>query len=98
MQPHIPSSIRVVIIEKLALIREGLQLILEKHPNIEVAGVAADCEQAVEWVKQLHPHVILASLSMNDPTNSFDYFAGLLTASPQSKILILTDLVEINLQ
>jgi DNA-binding NarL/FixJ family response regulator len=44
--------------------REGLRTLLELHPDLRVAGEAADGLEAEALVEQLHPRVVLMDLRM----------------------------------
>jgi DNA-binding NarL/FixJ family response regulator len=56
--------LRIVIADDQASVREGLVLLLGGLPGIEVAGAAADGEQALELVAEHHPDAILLDLHM----------------------------------
>jgi NarL family two-component system response regulator LiaR len=56
--------IRVLIVDDHAVVREGLRMFLELQDGIEVAGEAADGEEAVEQVEALRPDVVLMDLVM----------------------------------
>ncbi|MFF8478999.1 response regulator [Streptomyces sp. NPDC015414] len=56
--------IRVLVAEDQAAVRAGLVLILGSAPDIEVAGEAADGEQAVELARELRPDLVLMDVSM----------------------------------
>jgi len=56
--------IRVVICDNQDIVREGLQLILETDPSIQVIGLARDGAEAVEMVDQLKPNLVLMDLKM----------------------------------
>jgi DNA-binding NarL/FixJ family response regulator len=56
--------LRIVIADDQASVREGLVLLLGGLPGIEVAGAAADGEQAVALVAEHHPDAILLDLHM----------------------------------
>ncbi|MFA9478785.1 PAS domain S-box protein [Phycisphaerales bacterium AB-hyl4] len=58
------SSIRVLIVDDHAVMRQGLGSLLEAEPDIEVVGQAADGIEAVAGVRQLCPDVILMDFSM----------------------------------
>ncbi|MBS0557046.1 MAG: response regulator [Proteobacteria bacterium] len=56
--------IRVVLVDDHALMRTGLRMILEKHPDIEIAGEAEDGEQGLALIKQAKPDVALVDVHM----------------------------------
>ena len=58
------SAITVLVADDDPVIRESLAAILEGQPDMEVVGEAADGQQAVELVGQLHPAVVLTDIGM----------------------------------
>jgi DNA-binding NarL/FixJ family response regulator len=56
--------IRVAIVDDHALVRAGLEELLEADPGIEVVGTAEDGADAVALVEELSPDVVLMDLSM----------------------------------
>ena len=60
----VDAPLRVVIADDQASVREGLVLLLNGLPDIEVVGAAADGEQAVELVAAHQPDAILLDLHM----------------------------------
>jgi DNA-binding NarL/FixJ family response regulator len=56
--------IRVLLADDQALVRGGFRLILNAEPDIEVAGEAADGEQAVAIALQTRPDVVLMDIRM----------------------------------
>ncbi|HEX3962709.1 MAG TPA: response regulator transcription factor [Trebonia sp.] len=65
---HIPAMsgapLRIVIADDQASVREGLVLLLNGLPDIEVVGTAADGEQALALVAEHQPDAILLDLHM----------------------------------
>lgn len=62
------NSIRIVIADDHAVLRESLEALLREHPDFEVTGKAANGVQALEMVRQQHPDVLLLDLFMPDGT------------------------------
>jgi DNA-binding NarL/FixJ family response regulator len=58
------QPLRVVIADDQASVREGLVLLLNGLPGIDVVGAAADGEQALELVAEHRPDAILLDLHM----------------------------------
>ena len=58
------ASLRIVIADDQASVREGLVLLLGGLPDIDVVGAAADGEQALSLVAEHHPDAILLDLHM----------------------------------
>ena len=58
------APLRVVIADDQASVREGLVLLLDGLPGIEVVGAAADGEQALQLVAEHKPDAILLDLHM----------------------------------
>lgn len=62
------SRIRVLVVEDSLTVRSYLCELLERHPDFELAGAAADGKQAIELCQALRPDVI--SLDMMLPVMS----------------------------
>lgn len=56
--------IRVLIVDDHAVVRQGLRLLLEAQPHIEVVGEAPDGPMAIQMARDLLPNVILMDLLM----------------------------------
>jgi DNA-binding NarL/FixJ family response regulator len=81
--------IRVVIADDQGMVRAGLRSLLESEPDIEVAGEAADGEQACAVVLGLDPDVTLMDIRM-PVLDGLAATRRLVAAGARSRILALT--------
>ena len=57
-------TIRVLLCDDQALIRDGFRMILNAQEGIDVVGEAGDGTEAVELTKRLLPSVVLMDVRM----------------------------------
>jgi NarL family two-component system response regulator YdfI len=81
--------IRVVIADDHLIVREGLRLILETGPGIELVGDAADGAEVCRLVEELQPDVVLMDLRMPG-MDGLQAIEHIHTRWPQIAIVILT--------
>ncbi|MFE9994635.1 response regulator [Streptomyces avermitilis] len=56
--------IRVLLADDQSLVRAGFKALLDAQPDIDVAGEAADGEEALRKVRELRPDVVLMDIRM----------------------------------
>jgi two-component system, NarL family, response regulator LiaR len=81
--------IRVLLVDDHAVVRKGLQALLDREPGVEVAGEAEDGEQAVHAADRLRPDVILMDLEMPG-IGGIEASRRITEAHPDTKIVVLT--------
>ncbi|MGH3203326.1 MAG: response regulator [Streptosporangiaceae bacterium] len=87
------QPLRIVIADDQASVREGLVLLLGGLPGIEVAGAAADGEQALELVAEHQPDAILLDLHM-PVLDGIGATRRLVAEHPGVAIVVLTTYVD----
>ena len=61
---HNDASIRVLLVDDHAVLRQGISLLLREDPGFYVVGEAEDGASAIELVRQTRPDVVLMDISM----------------------------------
>jgi DNA-binding NarL/FixJ family response regulator len=84
-----PEPIRVIIAEDHAVVREGTRQLLEREPDLEVVGEAADGAEAVALVERLRPDVAIMDISMPVMTG-IEATQRIKASHPNTAVLILT--------
>jgi DNA-binding NarL/FixJ family response regulator len=83
------QTIRVVIADDHAMVREALGHLLEGESGICVAGLAAEGMEAVRLAAQHKPHVVVLDYAMPG-SDAASIIRQLLDNNPTVKILVLT--------
>lgn len=83
----------MLIVDDHAVVREGLQAFLELQAGIEVAGQAADGEDAVEAAARLRPDVILMDLVM-PRLDGVAAMRSLRESVPDARVIVLTSFLD----
>ena len=83
------APLRIIIADDQASVRQGLVLLLDTVPGIEVVGSAADGEQALGLVAEHKPDAILLDLHM-PVLDGIETTRRLTAEYPQVAIVVLT--------
>ncbi|HWQ33356.1 MAG TPA: response regulator transcription factor [Blastocatellia bacterium] len=83
------DKIRVFLAEDHATVREGLKMLVNSQPDMEVIGEAGDGSSTVSQAEQLRPDVVVMDVSMPG-LNGLKATEALKQACPQIRILALT--------
>jgi len=82
-------KIRVLVADDHAIIREGLCIMLDNQPDMEVVGKAANGREAVRLVNELKPDVVVIDISMPE-LNGIEAIQQMLPPHPQMKVVVLS--------
>lgn len=83
------SKIRIIVADDHGIVRKGLRLQLERHPQFEVVGEAADGREAVRLAEQMDPDVVIMDIAM-PALNGIEATAQIMKRSPRSGVIILS--------
>ncbi|MHB1483012.1 MAG: response regulator, partial [Bellilinea sp.] len=84
---------RLVLVDDHEVVRLGLKVLLEHHPNFEVVGEAGNAKDALDLVAQLHPDVVLMDIRLPG-TSGIEACEEITQNYPETKVIMLTSYAE----
>ena len=87
------KTIKILIADDHAIVREGLRSLIATEPGMEVQGEASDGLVAVNMYEKLQPDVALFDLMM-PRMNGISAIQEIITRYPHARILVLTSFAE----
>jgi DNA-binding NarL/FixJ family response regulator len=82
-------AITVVLVEDHHLVRSGIRSLLERSPEIQVIGEAADGREAIQLCQKLHPRIVLMDVAMPD-LNGIDAARQICAELPEVRVIMLS--------
>jgi DNA-binding NarL/FixJ family response regulator len=82
-------KIRIIVADDHAIIREGLALILDRQPDMEVVGIATNGHEAIRLVDEHNPDVAVIDISMPE-VNGIEVIQQILPRHPYLKVIVLS--------
>lgn len=81
--------IRLILVDDHALVREGLRALLEKRPDIEVAGEAGEGAAALKLVAELAPDMVVMDIGMRG-MNGIEATRQIVAEHPEVRVIALS--------
>jgi NarL family two-component system response regulator LiaR len=86
-------TIKVLVVDDHAIVRQGLRTFLELQPDMEVVGEGTNGIEAVDLARRMQPDIILLDLVMPE-MDGIQATPQILKTCPNSRIIILTSFSE----
>jgi DNA-binding NarL/FixJ family response regulator len=83
------GPVRIVLADDHTVMRNGLRLLLERQPHLQVVGEAADGRQAVALSESANPDVVIMDIGMPN-LNGIEAARQIVNRSPRTAIAILS--------
>ncbi len=83
------STVRILLADDHTVMRKGLRLLLERQPNLQVVGEAADGRQAVELAAAEEPDVVVMDIAMPN-LNGIEATRQIVGRRPATAVAILS--------
>jgi DNA-binding NarL/FixJ family response regulator len=81
--------IRILIADDHGIVRTGLKLLLDRIPEMEVAGEAADGREAVRLAAELRPDIVIMDIAM-PLLNGLQAAAQVIHENPRTGVIFLS--------
>ena len=83
------ASVTVVLADDHVIVRDGIRMVLESEPDIQVVAEAGTAEDAARYVLGHKPSILVLDLNMPGES-SLDLIPSILETSPGTRIIVLT--------
>ena len=83
------GTIRVLLVDDHAVVREGTRQVLEHEPDLSVVGEAGSGAEAIRLVEALRPDIVLLDLALPD-TSGIEVARQIREVQPEAKIVVLS--------
>ena len=84
-----PMTIRVLICDDHMMVRQGVHMVLQSEPDIELVAEAGRGEEAVNLALQHHPDVVIMDISLPD-ISGIEATRQIKAALPNTRVIGLT--------
>jgi DNA-binding NarL/FixJ family response regulator len=82
-------TVKILIADDHAIIRDGLRMILEAHADMTVVETASSGRDAISKAKALQPDIIIMDIAMPE-LNGIDATRVICKAAPHTRVIILS--------
>jgi len=83
------AAATILLVDDHQILRQGLQSLLNRHPDLKVIGEAADGRTAVQLARKLSPDVVVMDIAMPG-LNGIDATRQMVLAQPNAKVIALS--------
>ncbi len=82
-------SVRVLLVDDHALVREGIRSLLQLHDDIDVVGEASDGREAIQKTRELDPDVVVMDISMPS-MGGIEATRQIVKENPSTRVVVLS--------
>jgi len=82
-------STKILIVDDHEIMREGLRSLIDKEPDMEVAGEASNGAEAVQLSRELVPDVVIMDVNMPD-MDGIEATGNICKQNPKIKVVVLS--------
>lgn len=82
-------KIKILLVDDHHIILDGIKLMIQDEPNIEISGIAENGKKALELISEIKPDVIITDISMPS-MNGIQLIELIRESDNETKIIILS--------
>jgi two-component system nitrate/nitrite response regulator NarL len=86
-------TIKILLVDDHVVMRQGLRMLIENNPDMEVVAEAARCDEALQAASRETPDIVLLDLDLGN-SSGLDIIPQLLALHEKVNVLILTGVRE----
>lgn len=86
-------NLRILLVDDHEIVRLGIKSLLERYPQFEVVGEAANAQEALEKTLYFQPDVVVMDVRLPGK-NGIEATREILKHRPETKIIVLTSYAE----
>jgi two-component system response regulator NreC len=83
------GRVKVLVVDDHAVVRQGITMVLETDPELDVVGEASSGEEAIQLVRELRPNVVVMDIGMPG-LSGFEATRRIRESNPEVQVLALT--------
>jgi NarL family two-component system response regulator LiaR len=88
------DMIKILIVDRHAVVSNGISTVLRTYADFEVLGRAADRKEVLQFLEQGTPDIIIIDLDLPGPISSIELLRMLRKKLPRTRVVVLTNLLE----
>ncbi|VEP13225.1 hypothetical protein H1P_190024 [Hyella patelloides LEGE 07179] len=82
--------VRILLVDEQKVIREGLRVLLESEPDIEIVAAVDNGYAAISKIEEVNPNILFLSIKLSE-IEGFDVVAIIRNKYPEVKVIIFSD-------
>jgi two-component system, NarL family, response regulator NreC len=84
-----PGKVRVLVVDDHELVRQGVRMVFDGDPQVEVVGEADNADDALAAIRRERPDVVFMDISLRD-ASGIELTRRLRVTNPEVRVIILT--------
>jgi DNA-binding NarL/FixJ family response regulator len=84
------KEVKVFVVDDHPIVRDGLQLLLNREDDLEVCGLAENANQAIRDIEKIKPDLVVVDISLKGGVSGIELTKGIKKRYPNLPVLVLS--------